>query len=265
MKIYASDIDGTFITNNDTITDINKDAVNKINKTDNLFVLATGRSVCMSKKIYKQLSNVDYLIASDGNIIVDLKNNNILYEKTISTDSLLKLDKIMKNKNLFTIIFTKDDTYYIDNLDIKHKFFSKIGIKIKSLNDIKKTVHKVSYIIKDNFEINDVKEIIHNTILDSSTRIVTGTSFDSIYFDIIPKNSSKATALEFLSKMLNIEKNNLYVFGDGINDIEMFQFSKNIIAVKNAKEELKEFATSITDDNNNSGVGKWIINNINEN
>ena len=40
-------------------------------------------------------------------------------------------------------------------------------------------------------------------------------------------------------KLLNIEKNNIIAFGDSMNDVPMFEKSGYKIAMKNAKQELK--------------------------
>ena len=43
--------------------------------------------------------------------------------------------------------------------------------------------------------------------------------------------------------------NNLVVFGDGKNDIDMFELADESYAVQNAHEELKKYATAIISSN----------------
>lgn len=60
--------------------------------------------------------------------------------------------------------------------------------------------------------------------------------------------------------MLKCEK--LVTFGDGKNDIDMFEISDEAYAVENADEELKAIATGLIESNNNDGVAKWIRANV---
>ena len=48
------------------------------------------------------------------------------------------------------------------------------------------------------------------------------------------------------------------MFGDGINDIEMFKMADEAYAVENAVPELKEIATGIIAGNNDDAVAKWL-------
>ena len=54
------------------------------------------------------------------------------------------------------------------------------------------------------------------------------------------------------------------VFGDGENDMDMFQMADESYAMENAVEELKEIATDIIGSNNDDGVAKWLLQNCNE-
>ena len=48
------------------------------------------------------------------------------------------------------------------------------------------------------------------------------------------------------------------VFGDGLNDLEMFEVADECYAMANAEPELKEVATKIIESNDNDGVARWL-------
>ena len=52
--------------------------------------------------------------------------------------------------------------------------------------------------------------------------------------------------------------NNLVVFGDGKNDIDMFELADESYAVQNAHEELKKYATAIISSNDEDAVAHWL-------
>ena len=79
----------------------------------------------------------------------------------------------------------------------------------------------------------------------------------------MPQSSSKSNAVLRLKKYLNAEK--VVVFGDGKNDVDMFNIADESYAVENAVEDLKKIATGIIGNNNDDSVAKWLELNILEN
>ncbi len=57
------------------------------------------------------------------------------------------------------------------------------------------------------------------------------------WLEIMPLEASKSNAIRQLQSMMNCEK--LIVFGDGKNDIDMFQMADKSYAVANAHNDLK--------------------------
>ena len=80
------------------------------------------------------------------------------------------------------------------------------------------------------------------------------------WLEIMPKQVSKANAALQLKKHLLCEK--IISFGDGINDISMFEISDECYAVENAMAELKQIATAVIPGNNEDGVAKWLAQNV---
>ena len=72
----------------------------------------------------------------------------------------------------------------------------------------------------------------------------------------MPLDASKSNAIRQLQSMLNCEK--LIVFGDGKNDIDMFQMADKSYAVANAHNDLKQFATEVILSNDEDGVARWL-------
>ncbi len=78
------------------------------------------------------------------------------------------------------------------------------------------------------------------------------------WLEIVPKSVSKANAILQLKERLGIEY--IVAFGDGKNDIEMFEIADESYAVENAVDELKAIATGIIESNDSDGVAKWLYN-----
>ena len=79
------------------------------------------------------------------------------------------------------------------------------------------------------------------------------------WLEIMPLEASKSNAIKQLQALLGCEK--IIVFGDGKNDIDMFQIADESYAVANAHEDLKKYATEVILSNDEDGVAKWLENN----
>ena len=76
------------------------------------------------------------------------------------------------------------------------------------------------------------------------------------WLEIMPQGTSKAHAIEQLKHIYHYDR--LVVFGDGENDIEMFQLANEAYAVDNAHEKLKALATQIIPSNDQDGVAQFL-------
>ena len=65
--------------------------------------------------------------------------------------------------------------------------------------------------------------------------------------------------MSLLYQKLGIDYENTYAFGDGVNDIEMFQLVKHGIAMGNAVQELKNIASDITKSVDDDGVAAAFV------
>ena len=80
------------------------------------------------------------------------------------------------------------------------------------------------------------------------------------WLEIMPLNASKANAIKQLKALLGCEK--IVAFGDGKNDVDMFELADESYAVENAHEDLKKYATDIILSNEEDGVAQWLAHNF---
>lgn len=79
------------------------------------------------------------------------------------------------------------------------------------------------------------------------------------WLEIMPLEASKANAIKQLQKILECDR--VIVFGDGRNDIDMFELADESYAVQNADEQLKRYATAVISSNDEDGVAHWLEDN----
>ena len=75
-------------------------------------------------------------------------------------------------------------------------------------------------------------------------------------YECIQKGYSKATAIEFMRKYLNLDLEQIYVFGDSSNDLSMFEYAKHGIVMGEHDPVLEPYAEYITDTVEQDGIWK---------
>ena len=78
--------------------------------------------------------------------------------------------------------------------------------------------------------------------------------------DIMAADISKGNALKTLSEKLKVDLDDVIVFGDNYNDMDMFKCAGMPIAMGNSVEDIKLQAKYITKSNNEAGIA-FAINN----
>ena len=78
------------------------------------------------------------------------------------------------------------------------------------------------------------------------------------FHTVVRQEVNKAAGLTVLCERWGIRPEELVVFGDEDNDLEMFRFAGCSVAMGNAIEALKEIAKDVTETNEEDGVGEAI-------
>ena len=74
----------------------------------------------------------------------------------------------------------------------------------------------------------------------------------------ILKDTNKINTLKLLAIKLNVSLENIIFFGDGLNDLEIFESEVFSVAMSNALEEIKSKANDITISNDEDGVAIYL-------
>lgn len=260
-KVFFFDVDDTLlpVKLNSHVSIENVKAIKKLKENpDNDIYIATGKSWEMIKNVREQLQISNAITSNGQNIKI---KNEIIYEKFFKKNDVLKLQQYLKQnfsgKNLIVGCQEELGNYVLseNNEPYKkyvHDIFTKLSVPVpKPQKEILDTA-KISQI----WILGEVEDISLENF-EIETKLFRWNQFG---FDVLPKNSSKAKAIKYLlnTKYRN-QKIETYAFGDGLNDIEMFELVDNSIAVDNAKEIVKKSAKYITDSCENSGVSKFLI------
>ena len=281
-KLVAIDLDGTMLNTYGDITENTKKVLKQVMEKNVEVVIASGRAIDSIKNIASEVGVEKYIVAGNGAIVYDIKNDTNIYEKYLSKSKALNIMKICEENSITYSVYTNKTIianslrynilyYYKENL--KKEDNKKTNIKIvenmyeyvKNMQDEKvmkiflcdKNKSVFNSIMKkfkemDDIEVLDVSHMSKKIIKDGTEEV----PIEYFYTEISEKDVDKWYALEFLIKKLNIDKNEVITIGDNINDKKMIEQAGLGIVMGGSTPKVMEVADYITDTNNNDGVAK---------
>ena len=204
--IICSDLDGTILVNKSVDIEI-ANKIKQYRKKNNYFVIVTGRGKGVFEKAINDynIDFFDYVILSNGGCICDSNLKEIKYTAFSSIEVINILEKLSLYKDEFRkyIINTKDesiDMKYQYNLSQGNKFVISIAIQFYNENVTKKVFQNLKAMMGTKYNLFIIK-----IVLISCQKI------------------SKDIAIVHLLNLLKLSENDLYVIGDGKNDISMLK------------------------------------------
>lgn len=264
---YVADLDGTLLRSNEKTSDYTNHVINSLTEKGMIFSYATARSLITAKKVTSGINAKIPLIVYNGAFVIDNLTEEILIENYFDDRIDLVLDDLFANK-VYPIVYAyidgKEKFSFVPELcsDGTNKFLDsrKGDIRtnaVSAINDLKSG--KIFYITC--IDEPQKLEPLYKKYKDSYHCVYqTDIYTKEQWLEIMPLNASKARAIKQLQSLLKCEK--LVVFGDGKNDIDMFELADESYAVQNAHEDLKKIATGVISSNDEDGVAKWLNDNF---
>ncbi len=279
-KLVAVDLDGTLLNQYGEVTENSKRVIKNVTRKGTQVVIASGRSIDSIKNISKEIGASKYIIAGNGAVVYDTKEEKILFENYIPFDKALNIIKICEENSIFYNVYTNKTIvtsslrynvlyYYKENLKKEDNKKTNITIVdsipdyIKSMQDEKimkificdSTESVFNSIMKKfneipNVETLDVSHMSRKVIKKGTTEI----PIEYYYTEISMKNVDKWNAIEFLINKLEINKEEVIAIGDNMNDKKMIEEAGLGITMEGSTPTVTEVADYITTDNNNEGV-----------
>lgn len=265
--LYVSDLDGTLLRTNQKTSDFTNKIINELVEEGLLFSYATARSYNTSHKVTEGMTADFPLIVYNGVFVRDNASGEMLL-KNFFDEEIKEVVLELIEHDLSPIVYAYVDGVERFTFNIDEVNDATLEFALTRENDSRyRPIKSLEELIAG--------EIFYLTLIDDENKLkpfydkykdmyhcffqkdmYTGNQ----WLEIIPKNASKANAIKQLKDMLNCDR--LVVFGDGVNDIDMFEIADEAYAVENAVDELKEIATGVIACNDEDGVAKWLYERI---
>lgn len=268
--LYISDLDGTLLTSEQRISEKSLEIINRLTADGMIFTFATARSIITARKVTEGLVVRNPVIVYNGAFILNPETGERLVKNVFTTKEASEIYGILASFGISPIVYSIID----DN-----EKFSYIPERLtkgqRDFNDTRKGDIRHRPVSEDSEMLSG--EIFYFSCIDEAGSMAEAYNalkerFYCVYgediysgdqwLEILPRSATKANAVIQLKKYLNCDK--LVVFGDGKNDILMFQAADECYAVSNADPALKEIANGIIDGNNNDSVANFLLEKFSE-
>ena len=266
IKLIALDLDGTVLTDNNTLSDRVKRSLERAIQSGIEVVAASGRPYGSMPKNVLGIEGLNYSITSNGAAVHDNSGRRI-HSSLISENDVISLLKITEE---FDLIFEA----YVDGLTYTDSRYTANPLKYGCSEAY------VDYVKASHGHIDNMREFIYNhrRELDSIEIVCTDakkrahirqlvkdstcgfyiTSSSENFIEFMDKSATKGNAVDWLCNYLDVKTENTCACGNADNDADMIEQSGFGAAVENASKLCLDCADIIVPSNNNDGVARLI-------
>ena len=282
-KMIIMDMDGTLLNSEGIIPARTKEKLISLEKDGAVVVLASGRSWKTLEGFGKELEMDKYqgwFIGANGTALTDVKKMEHTVLGQVTPDEIKEIFETVKPYEV-EIMGVQDATifdYIPDSLrEIKRQYRIENNIAedvpwtggvFKLVSDQRKgysTIYDLKSVEGFTESVNKMTFCHHEEVLKNAYDALNEKLGDRYNFmrtshtwlECTPKSISKGNAIRKLQEMLHITKEETVIFGDGENDLSMFDCG-TAVAMGNAMETVKQAADEVTEDNNHDGIAVFL-------
>lgn len=263
-RLVVTDLDGTFLKNDRTISNKNLQALKLLGEKKIVRAVATGRNL---KKVAEVLNNhvpFDYIVYSSGAGLYDWKEKTNIYNQNISIETSAKLLQFFIERKLNFHAFHPSPENHLhwyfrgENFceeferyfDFNRNFASELNVKQLPETELCQFL----VIIKEDDKLftemkNEIESISSEIrVIRSSSPITKG----FIWIEIFHHSVSKGNGVKHICELLNIDKSQTLGLGNDYNDIDLLEFTNYSFLTENAPVEIKHLFPNIVSNENDA-------------
>ena len=272
--LYVTDLDGTLMRNDETLSAYTLQTINELIDKGLAFTYATARSIESARPIAGGIHLRLPAITRNGAVLADNTTGKHLEKAVFTAAEVEMLKKIPELPYYGFVSCFLGEVMHRLYYDGPRSEELQGYVDYYAANPTVRPVATVSELfcgepgyvtlVGAKEEIRPIYERVRE-YKGWETLFQKDTYRDEYWLEICPQNCTKAKSIRKLKERYGFAR--LVVFGDGLNDIPMFEIADEAYAVANALPELKEHATGIIGCNEEDAVAnylKGIINNGNQ-
>lgn len=266
IKLIALDLDGTVLTDSNTLSDKVKCSLEKAIQSGIEVVAASGRPYGSMPKNVLGIEGLNYSITSNGAAVHDNSGRRI-HSSLISENDVISLLKITEGHDLIFEAYVDGLTYtdsrytanplkygcseaYVDYVKSSHGHIDNMR---DFIYNHRKELDSIEIICTDAKKRAHIRQLISD---NTSGFYITSSSENFIEF--MDKSATKGNAVDWLCNHLDVKQEHTCACGNADNDADMIEQAGLGAAVENASKLCLDCADIIVPSNNSDGVARLI-------
>jgi len=257
IALVVSDVDGTLLTKNKTLTDDAKSAVRRLRDAGIGFTITSSRPTIGMGFLIEPLAITLPVGSFNGSCIVDPQLNPI-EQHLIPPAAAQRCLDIMNEFGVDIWLFTNDlwltrngDGQYVPN---ERRAIRADPTIVADFTPYLTAACKIVGASADAALLQRCEAAMQEALGAQATAVRS----QSFYLDVTPPGCDKGTFVQAMAKRMGISTDAVATIGDMENDLAMFRTSGVSIAMGNATDDVKKAATHVTTSNEDEGFAKAI-------
>jgi Cof subfamily protein (haloacid dehalogenase superfamily) len=251
IKLVATDLDGTFLKNDRSISVENLKALRLLGEKKILRVVATGRNLRKVMEVIPDEVPFDYIVYSSGAGVYNWSIKKHIYHKNISRDSSNHLIQFFRKKDYNFYAFDEapenhrlwfhkgqQDCEEFERYFSFHTYFSE---QLPTNRELKNGLCQFMLIIpEDEEKFTSLKVEIEAQspeirVIRSSSPVTKG----YIWVEVFHREVSKGHGVSHLCDLLGVHQNETFGIGNDYNDLDLLYYTAQSFLTENAPQEIK--------------------------
>ena len=256
--LLCTDLDGTLLKNDRTISRENLEAIAYFKENGGLFTFVTGRMPIFAADICRALDPNAPFGCVNGGGLFDYRAGRYVWHQALSRDVLPLIALVDENcPDVGIQINTFDDTYLYKDNPTMRIFEEVAGRSFPSphYTAINEPFAKILFGSEDEAALLAARDLLLAHPLAENFDFIRS---EKAFYEILPKGINKGTALREMVRHLPTPITKTVAVGDYDNDVAMLKAADCGVAVANACDAAKEAATFVTVSNEEHAIAHVI-------
>ena len=267
MDLIFFDLDGTLLNGVSEISPFTKDTLALLRAKNIAYTIATGRNMLSAQRIVHGHDFDLPQIYNNGVTIWDPVTQQLTLENLLNKTEVSIIIDIALAQGIaaFVNVIDNHHHHFMFHGEIHHdvekelidKYFFSIQANVLPLDalPINSQVTNISMIAPERV-IHEIWRALntHANLIAYSGPAIEGNGF--WWLDVHHCNANKGSAVTQLKNRLGAS--NVICFGDGDNDLSMFELADESYAPENAKIEIKKSANAVIGHNHKDGIAHFL-------
>jgi len=264
--LYISDLDGTLLRGNRTLSSFTCEAIRALTARGVLFSYATARSLYTATTVTGGLTTSLPVVLHNGVFTVQPETGHILRSCAFSAEDVATIRTAADHLGVTPIVYTMTEAG--ERYSLMPERLTEGGRAYLAMHegDPRGRVTDSAEALWQGHALFNILCIDSEEKLSAlygqfrhTYRCVYQREMYSGYWwlEIFPRCATKADGVLDLKQRLACDR--LVCFGDGVNDLPLFAVADECYAVANAEQEVKAAATAVIGSNEEDGVTRWLL------